>query len=282
MRGLVWTIAALRRAAPALLILLPVAAAAAAAADPQPRTPTGKWIVDFAESECLLIREYGTHEKPLLLAASQSPMDEGLQLIVLKHGSRASIDRGTARVAFGAGAPIEADYGAFLLAGKPLRRIAIEISDDSYKAAEAQETIAVEVAREVNESFAVPGFARALEVLQDCVLDLGTRWGFPAEQQKRLGKPAKPFKKLREYFMARDYPTAALRAGASGRSRVRVTVDESGRPADCVVMESSGHAALDSTTCSVLMRRAQFEPALDVDGKPMKAVAVANVYWVVG
>ena len=261
------------------LLLLSAAAASEPALAADPRTPTGKWVVEFAENECLLSRSYGTDRKPLFLAFDQVPMETGLQLILLKKGGRRDLRRGTARVDFGDGRQTVADYGALPLVGGT-RRITIEIEDDSYRAAVSTGVMSAEIRGEISESFAVPGFGEALNTLKKCTIELGEQWGFPAEHQARLAKPSRSVKKLREYFTSADYPVAALRQDASGRVRARIAVDESGRPTECVIMASSGNPALDAATCRILTARARFDPALDVAGKPMTSVAVATIYWI--
>ena len=69
-----------------------------------------------------------------------------------------------------------------------------------------------------------------------------------------------------------DYPVSAIREGLRGVTRVRLTVDPSGRVSGCAVTQSSGHSLLDSTTCMLLRRRARFTPARDNMGQPTGAV----------
>ena len=76
-----------------------------------------------------------------------------------------------------------------------------------------------------------------------------------------------------------DYPASALRAGASGAVTVRYVVGANGRVTSCEVAESSGNAALDSTTCSLLQRRFRFEPARDRYGQPRQAVRSFRMVW---
>jgi TonB family protein len=57
-----------------------------------------------------------------------------------------------------------------------------------------------------------------------------------------------------------DYPASAIRAGAQGTTRVRLQVGPDGRVTGCSVVGTSGNAALDSTTCSVMQRRFRFSP----------------------
>ena len=268
-------------------MFVPIAAAVAlllsgaARADTAPRQPTSKWLVEFADNECLLSRSYGSDSNPLILTLEQTPMEQGIALYILKPSNRQDINNGRAQVSFGAEST-DAKFGAHLLAERPLRRILVAVPDASYKAAAKSEVISVSVPGEAKESFSVPGLGAALEVMDQCVVDLGKHWGISAEEQRRVAKPAKPLKPLGRYFSALDYPTKALKDDAMGRTNVRIAVDETGRPTDCIVMKPSGNKALDSETCRILIQKARFEPAIDVDGRPMKSVVVTAVNWLIG
>lgn len=76
-----------------------------------------------------------------------------------------------------------------------------------------------------------------------------------------------------------DYPARALREGAEGVVRVRLTVGADGRVAQCVVTMSSGFASLDDGACRALERRARFDPALDRDGNRVEGSYTQNVRW---
>jgi TonB family protein len=76
-----------------------------------------------------------------------------------------------------------------------------------------------------------------------------------------------------------DYPAAALRAGEEGMVAFTLTVDPSGRATGCAITESSGSALLDSTTCSLLVRRARFRPATDEGGRPVTGTFRSKVIW---
>jgi len=77
----------------------------------------------------------------------------------------------------------------------------------------------------------------------------------------------------------RDYPREALRARQQGWVRFRVTVTRQGRATHCVVVESSGSAALDRATCTLVTARARFNPARDAGGAPMEADFWSTVTW---
>ena len=75
------------------------------------------------------------------------------------------------------------------------------------------------------------------------------------------------------------YPPAAARRGESGLVRYRLFVDTAGRVERCAITLSSGHAGLDSDTCALLVRRARFVPARDVDGSAMAWEHDGAVRW---
>lgn len=61
------------------------------------------------------------------------------------------------------------------------------------------------------------------------------------------------------------YPPASRRAGEEGRVRLRVLVDESGRPSDVQVAQSSGFSRLDEAAKQAV-RRWRFQAANDGNG----------------
>lgn len=104
------------------------------------------------------------------------------------------------------------------------------------------------------------------------------RWGIPAGPPTGYGKegdiesfpraPA-PRMALRNIDMAGRYPKAALDAGAEGDVGFRLDIDAAGAVQACTVTQGSGNVALDAATCAVLKEKGQFDPALDIDGKPV-------------
>lgn len=67
---------------------------------------------------------------------------------------------------------------------------------------------------------------------------------------------------------AEDYPPNALAAGRQGTTGFELTVGPNGRALRCVVTSTSGSVDLDQATCSNLLLRARFDPALDAGGNP--------------
>ena len=70
----------------------------------------------------------------------------------------------------------------------------------------------------------------------------------------------------------RDYPREIQRNWPRGGAIfLRLRIGPDGRPTQCDVMRSFGDPGADQLTCSLLMQRGQFRPALDTSGRPVAA-----------
>lgn len=76
-----------------------------------------------------------------------------------------------------------------------------------------------------------------------------------------------------------DYPDAALRAGESGVTQVRVTVGANGRASDCSVTRSSGSTSLDRAACRLVESRSRFTPATDTAGGKVGQTMTLPITW---
>lgn len=82
------------------------------------------------------------------------------------------------------------------------------------------------------------------------------------------------------WFSYKDYPKAARKAKMHGRIRYALHLSDQGCPTKCEIVSTSGYPLLDIETCKLLMRRARYSPALDVDGKPIASVVSLAITWV--
>lgn len=76
-----------------------------------------------------------------------------------------------------------------------------------------------------------------------------------------------------------DWPSGALREGREGIAGYSIDVGTNGMPVACAITSSSGHADLDDTTCTLLMRRARFHAAKDGKGNPIRSVYTGRMRW---
>jgi periplasmic protein TonB len=69
----------------------------------------------------------------------------------------------------------------------------------------------------------------------------------------------------------KQYPADALKRYERGTARVLFSMDRAGRVLGCVVVESSGHAALDEEACAIVRRASPFPaPPSEIKGDPVK------------
>lgn len=253
-------------------------AGSSAPAAAAPLQPTGKWTVDFANHECLLARPYARRDEALILGFRKLPMSAGIEVITIRPSRKLRGVKSQARISF-AETPASLDYYAFRV-GEKQRTITVDVKDDSYKAAVQSGVIGLDVPDEITADFAVPQLGAALKILDQCTLNLGEVWGIPKAQQLKLSRPAK----MRDgtvLFSSDDYPQAALKNDVVGMTVVRLMIDESGRASDCVIVMSSKDKALDTASCAKLLKRADYEPALDLQGKPMRSLAIMKIRWMI-
>lgn len=94
------------------------------------------------------------------------------------------------------------------------------------------------------------------------------------------GLGPRPPVQIRGAIRNRDYPAAAAEAGVSGMVEVRYRIDTRGRAHSCTIVQSSGNAALDETTCRLTEERFRFRPALDENGRPEEVLMIQRQDWV--
>ncbi len=79
-----------------------------------------------------------------------------------------------------------------------------------------------------------------------------------------------------------DYPPAALRADATGTTKIRFTVDASGVVSKAEIERSAGpsreHRLLDRAAVDTL-GKCRFKPGIDDKGKPVGSTAVVDYVW---
>lgn len=79
-----------------------------------------------------------------------------------------------------------------------------------------------------------------------------------------------------------DYPRGAGDVGAQGTVVVHFDVDTEGRPRRCRVVDTSGNAELDATTCRIVERRFRYEPARGAAGRAVPDVMGWKEVWWIG
>lgn len=75
-----------------------------------------------------------------------------------------------------------------------------------------------------------------------------------------------------------DYPAGALNALKEGVSYFNLDIDDAGKVRSCSITTSSDSPDLDDKSC-VLAAKWEFEPAMNIDGKPVGGRTGHNIRW---
>ena len=273
--------------------ILSLIISSAALAAPEPKQPTGKWIVHFDAAQCVATRNYGSEDKPVHLVLKAPPIGDVLQIgVVWKGGPRDAIQtRG--EVVFDNGEPITTSLIEFgnkklgqraLLVNLPTRDLApmrqassIRIRARSSNNVRLGSRLSLGSST-VDETFALSQMSSLLKMMDTCTADLRKVWNVYDE---KVPGPLKepPLGNLVGLFDAEDYPGIALFNDQMGAVSMVLLIDETGKVADCTVTQTSGVAALDVQSCAVIKERAKFKPAVGQDGKPAKSSWLQRINW---
>ncbi len=121
----------------------------------------------------------------------------------------------------------------------------------------------------------------AFKVLNDCTRDLLTSFGLDAE--KHLTMRSEPQWLNRAALVRRivaAYPSSASSQGEQGLMRMRVIVREDGVVESCTILKATSTRNLESPACDV-MKRAEFAPAIDAEGKPFRALYATSITYMI-
>ncbi|WP_271077410.1 energy transducer TonB [Aurantiacibacter sp. MUD61] len=88
-----------------------------------------------------------------------------------------------------------------------------------------------------------------------------------------------PRNNMSSWITANDYSGRDLRRGNEGTARYRLVIGSDGRVDACEITSSTGHSSLDRSTCSLIERRARFNPATNNRGEEVVGTYTGVVTW---
>ena len=260
-----------------LALLVSSVALLAAGPPAAPLRPTGKWLVNFDDAQCLAEREYGTPDDPLRLVLKQPASGSIIQVAVLRKGGVIRPSQTNGSIGFDAGPRTRLSALHFRPAtAKHVVRL-LNVPQEIVAASRDAKVLHLQ-AGALDKSFALTDMRPLMKIMDECVSDLRRVWNTARDERERELQEANP-RGLRGLFKAEDYPERAVRSFQSGATRIAVLVDEQGKVADCSVVETSGVAVLDAQSCAVIRDRAKFKPARDVSGKAIKSGFIQRIHW---
>lgn len=90
---------------------------------------------------------------------------------------------------------------------------------------------------------------------------------------------AKPRNNAAQWITEADYKTSWINREMAGTAGFRLSISANGQVEGCQITRSTGHSALDEATCSLVTRRAKFEPARGSDGAKVAGTYSSSVRW---
>lgn len=242
----------------------------------KPLESAGQWIVDFGDSHCIAQRIYGAPDKPIYLLLKASAVGEGLQLSILSKGPNTGGVQERARLRLDNGEAIELWQLRYGVEKKQVRTVNLTEAQtgELSRATELRWS-----ATTLDYSIPLGPMTSLVKLMHKCRTSLAEYWNGTEDKQALLKQGARLDKPVGQLFSTSDYPDQAVRAEQSGTAKVIGLVDEKGKMADCMVVETSGVAVLDGQTCIMINKRGRFTPAIGPDDKPTKSVFVSRVRW---
>jgi TonB family protein len=261
------------------ILLVAVAIGAMGAAEP--RRPTGRWVVDYDDAQCVASRNYGTDDKPLFLALKPSPTGSVMRVMLIRSGASSDAEQRPASIRFDDKAPISVNALSYGDAKAKRLAASINLPMETFAANRRASTIEIKGSR-FNERLAVGGLSGVVAAFEDCLANLRRVWNVGAASSGRITRPAQSTRPLRDLFRSSTYPQQAMMERNTGRVGLALLIDEAGKVRNCMIEETSGYATLDTMSCYTITTHARFEPAIGADGKPVKSASFHRINWRIG
>ncbi len=233
-------------------MLLPLLIASLAAT--APLRPAGKWVVSYNPADCTLQRTFGEATKLTVFGFKPAPTQMSGDLVLLVPGG-ANPGRGKGTVTLEpSGTRYTVDWARGPLKGDR-HGYRMWVEKPFWDALPSAELIRFDIGEPAPIAAALGPMQAAFAAVKACGDDLLRSWGADPARLVQLEQPDTAAR----WFSASEYPAGAIAAGEEGRVSTLTLVDASGAPLKCTVVATSGSAALDQRTCSIIMRRARMK-----------------------
>lgn len=243
-----------------------------------PLQPTGPWNVNYAANSCVVSHNFGAGADKIDLAFQVLPRSSGATVAVSVPGMKAG--RGKATLTLQpAGPAIKTDFSTVPGPdgwGTAIFRI---LNDDDFDRVIRATQIRVVAGKSLDVTLAPKQMPDAFRAADACKDDLLRTWHIDPVLLATASTPAKPKGSPGNWVTNDDYPSSSISKGESGMTVFRLTVGTTGAVTACGILATSGSKVLDTQVCALMMRRAQFEPARDLNGKPVPDVYVQRFRW---
>ena len=235
----------------------------------EPLKPLKPWVLDYAETQCIASRDFGS----VVFGIEPAPSGGTFDLLLFEpHPGPYYPAEVKGTVDFGDG-PISAWGLVSAIKSNRTTLYQVRIPAIDFKQAVSASTVRIAAkSAQLDRSFALSDMSQLLTGLDRCIADLQRHWNMTPEGQARIATRAKGT--VKSLFIPEDFPYDVWSGGQYGGGKFLLLVGEDGRVKGCHVLEATGSPAIDSVACGIYIRRARFSPARDRNGKPMRDTMV--------
>jgi TonB family protein len=246
-------------------------------AQPALLEPSGPWTVEYAESMCIVGRNFGTGKQEVTLGFRPGPMGDHIRVALLLSDDGQKYSFGTANLSIDGLPPVPAPFGRGPIPIKGMHLVKIDTKRSEIGDLAAAKQLQVQ-ANKLAMTFKLGNIAGAMKELQKCERDLLIEWGMDPVALDSMETPAF-HRNILMVFRTSDYPSSAISGGEQGTAGVRYRIGVDGKVSDCRVVEKSGSPTLDAQTCAIITRRVRYEPAKTNSGQPVASIGFQRIRW---
>lgn len=270
--------------------------------------PSSQWVLDYGENRCRIVRTFADDDdgKTVIYFEQHSPRSGFAWLIAgdavpkkskvkIRFGpDNGTIEKSGNTMTLGSYGPAIGSSGFAAVPEEvvKVRSLADMPSRDAgdFGTSPPPELVStehrdfgwVEVAAETKDAVRLPleNMSEIQRAMRTCTDDLLRSWGLDPTQEAVLAQHPR-WTNMSE--VAKDivevYPRAAYMNGEQGTLALRIMVEADGTPSKCVRADLNETENLDNSACLLIMKKAQFEPAISADGEPVASYVMQMIRY---
>ncbi len=285
-----------------------------AAAEPVRLQPSSKWIVDYADNSCRLVRTFGEGEsRTILFFESEAP--GRMDMTVSGEPLKGSNQEVSARFLPIGGKMLQGRRAKTVKGGEPAilwsavswlpEQVAEELERASAnrtvkpgtrpppinladRAAEklqrrqfAEKADGLEIQTRRNHPVILETgpMGDPIKAFEKCGRDSLKDWGVDPDLEDRIVRPAWAAGGALKWFSSDDYPRDMVIEGKGSYVKARVLIDATGKVTKCTSLSHFDAPEFNQASCDAIMQRAKFEPAELADGTKVPTYTTLHIRW---
>lgn len=254
--------------------------------------PISAWNINYGDESCRLSRLFGSEEDQHLLFFEQSAPSDGFGVTMAGSSLRRFRHAQSIELGMERGQPMgqqriyKANFGAF----GPAIVVSSHSLEHSTEALTASQNAGIDLvaAETVNRvvikrsrrvlSFETGNMRAPMEALNSCTFSFLEEWGLNPELHRNYTPPRWTNELPVAQRLQEIYPRRAIRRGEQGVFRLRAIVEADGSMSACHIVNSTAQNELETSACAE-MENAEFDPAIDSNGRPMRSFYATSISY---